>query len=499
MAKDHEFDENFTPEEQGFDGGQSYDEGQDYNGGQNYAFDENQPYDGEGWTEYIPGEDGIHPVPPLRDYDYWDGDPYEGYEELPDPGRGFVYMSGEQLDNGGYLPPDELDRGDPQSARDFRPVRFRRDRKFGCLGGLMYAAFVISAAIILTCLGWMAANDVLALNKPDISATVELPKEIFADKEVDKKDKDGNVIGTTTVKAADIDEVAKILKDNGLIEYVFLFKLYAKVSHADEKVDPGTYTLTSDFDYRALITKMQAGSESQVRTKLTFPEGFTMRQIFKRLDNYDICSSDDLMKAAATVDFDFGFLEGIPLGNANRLEGFLFPDTYEFYQGMSASAAIRKFLNNFHNKLTREMLDQIEDLGITMKDAVTIASMIEKEAAVVDGEDDRNSVASVIYNRLKAEWYLGIDATILYSYPDWDGKTPTIAEMLDRDDPYNTRTRLGLTPTPICSPGLAALKAALSPAQTTYMFYALDTETGMHKFFTNERDFLAFVATQNYD
>jgi UPF0755 protein len=122
-----------------------------------------------------------------------------------------------------------------------------------------------------------------------------------------------------------------------------------------------------------------------------------------------------------------------------------------------------------------------------------IASMIEKEAAN-DGE--RMRISSVIYNRLNAGMPLGIDATILYLYPDHEGQ-PTAA-MLESDSPYNTRVNVGLTPTPISNPGLMSIMAALNPERTAYYYYALDTETGEHRFFSYAWEFDAFVATQNY-
>lgn len=427
---------------------------------------EDENYSGE-WVEYSHAQNN-EPAP---------------LEELP---PGYVYISGDELD-------EELN----DSERDYRPIRTRRDGRFGCLGGMMYAVFIISVSIILACVAWIAANDVLALNKTALETTLELPKDIFTDKEVDVKDESGEVIGTEMVPAADIDYVADLLKDNGLIEYKFLFKLYARVSNADIKLDPGTYTLSTDFDYRALITNMQAGSEAQVVTTVTFPEGFTMEKIFKRLDANGICSYEDLMAAAADYDFDYYFLEDVALGAASRLEGYLFPSTYDFYQGMSATRVISKMLTAFNDTITQEYLDAIESSGYTLYDVVKIAAMIEKEAAVVGDEDDRNSVASVIYNRLRADWYLGIDATILYSYPDHEG-SPT-SEMLLSSDPYNTYTNKGLTPTPICSPGKAAIAAAINPASTNYYYYALDTSTGLHRFFTNSTDHANFTATQNYD
>ena len=140
------------------------------------------------------------------------------------------------------------------------------------------------------------------------------------------------------------------------------------------------------------------------------------------------------------------------------------------------------------------MINRANNMGISIKDAVTIASMIEKEAA---NDEERATISSVIHNRLNAGMPLGIDATILYLHPDHEGG-PT-AEMLEEDSRYNTRIYTGLTPTPICSPGLASLTAALQPESTGYYYYALDTETGTHRFFTNLAEQQAFAATQNYE
>ena len=386
--------------------------------------------------------------------------------------------------------------------RDYRPIRFRRDGRRGCLGGLMYGIFVISLSIVLACVGWMFASDVLALNKAELSATVTLPKDIFEYKEEPVLDDDGNPKyaedGTAlmeTVTYADIDYVATELKNAGLIEYTFLFELFAKFANADTKIDPGTYALTTELDYRALVSNMQVGSENQVETKVTFPEGFTMHQIFQRLDEYNICSYVDLINAAANYDFTYPFLEDIPLGDASRLEGFLFPDTYYFYEGMSATGAIDKLLGTFHLKRTQEMIDLAAQMGYSFRDVITIASMIEKEAA---NDEERATIASVIYNRLASGMALGVDATSLYTHPDHEG-APTDEMLNDASDPYNTRINTGLPPSPICSPGINSINAAFKPASTNYYYYALDTATGVHRFFTNQTDFNNFVATQNYE
>ena len=384
--------------------------------------------------------------------------------------------------------------GDEESERDYRPVRQSHEYKSGCLGGIMYFVFILCISVILACLAWMAASDMLALNKDDFSAKVTLPMSIFTSETVDTFDDKGNKTGTERVTRADIDYVADTLKDAGLIQYKWLFEAFCRFSHADEKVRPGEYELQSTFDYRALVQNMRPGSSAALTIDVTFPEGFNMRQIFMRLEEKGVSSFDDLMEAAAEYKFNYSFLEGKETGDASRLEGYLFPDTYQFYVGMQASSAINKFLENFHYVMSADMLQMAENRGLSIHEVITVASMIEREAA---NDSERARIASVIYNRLNANMPLGLESTILYAHPEHEG-APT-AEMIAEDSPYNTLNHTGLPPTPICNPGRASIMAAISPETTNYYYFTLDTDTGMHRFFTNYAEFEAFVATQNYD
>ena len=383
--------------------------------------------------------------------------------------------------------------GDEESERDYHPVRQSHEYHSGCMGGIMYFVFIACVSVVLACLAWMAASDMLALNKDEFTAVVTLPMSIFSSETVDTYDEEGNKTGTERVTYADMDYVTDALKEAGLIEYKWLFNVFCKISTASEKVSPGEYELKSTFDYRALIQNMRAGSASTVTVDVTLPEGFTMRQIFQRLEEMNVCSYDELMESAANDKFNYSFLEGMEEGDATRLEGFLFPDTYVFYVGMQASSAINKMLETFYYKQTADMLKQASDMNMSMREIVNVASLIEKEAA---NDAERALIASVIYNRIYAGMQLGIDASVLYEYPDHEG-APT-AEMLQTDSPYNTRIRTGLPPTPICNPGMASITAALNPESTGYYYYALDTATGEHRFFTNETEFNNFVATQDY-
>lgn len=376
--------------------------------------------------------------------------------------------------------------------RDDAPIRQRRDGQTGCLGGVIYFAFVLSVSIILACVGWLAASDVLALNKDPVEATVTLEKSAFTEEQV-LVDNDDGTSSQQTVRTVDLDYVAKSLKSAGIIRYKSLFKFYCQFSHAATHIDPGTYELNTNYDYRALVKKMQVGSGAMVTTKVTIPEGYTMEQIFRKLEEENVCSYPDLMEAAANYKYNYSFLDEEAIGDASRLEGFLFPDTYEFYQGMQASSAINKFLVNFHNRLTQETIDLAQKRGLTLQEAVTVASMIEKEAA---NDDERALIASVIYNRMRRDMPLQIDSTIMYVLEE-HGDVLT-EEETKIDSPYNTYQNTGLPPTPIANPGSNSITAAVKPADTSYLYYALDVEAGVHRFFTDYGAFTSFIASQNY-
>ena len=397
-------------------------------------------------------------------------------------GKMLVYDS--ELDEVDYTDPDDL-----PEARDYLPIRFRRYGRLGIGGGVLYALFVISVSIVLACFAWMCAVDVLALNKEEASAIVTvLPYEPTGDMPatVTREDENGDPV-EVPIKV-DIDQVADALKSGGIIEYKWLFKLFSSFSHANIKIDPGTYDLNTSYDYRALVTKMQFGSDSQEITQVTFPEGFTMEQIFTLLEQNFVCEKKELYEAAANYDFNYDFLADIPLGDASRLEGFLFPDTYEFYQGESATVAISRFLDNTENKLTQEILDKAANHGLNVQQLLTMASLIEKEAGGAEGE--RENMASAIYNRLAAGMPLQIDATVNYALG-----TSTLAlthDDLQVDSPYNTYLYGGLPPGPICNPGLASIKAVAEPADTGYYYwYSVDGAT--HFFATND-EHAAFAA-----
>ncbi len=374
-----------------------------------------------------------------------------------------------------------------------RPVkRRRRRRRMGALGALIYVAFVLGISALLAGLGWTWACDLLALNKQEHTAVITLPEEIFAQEErkVERTAADGtSETVTETISVADMDYVADLLSENGLIEYKFVFKTFASLTHAKYKLSSGTYELSTDMDYRALITSMGSSSGSRMVATVTIPEGMTQAQIFALLEAKGVSTADKLEETAANYDFKFSFLKGVlPLGDAKRLEGYLFPDTYEFYMGEDPVSVLNKMILRFDQIFTEEMRQAMTDQGMSINDAVIIASMIEKET---DGSDQRR-ISSVIYNRLTntsaTNGLLNIDATILYA-------TGGTVVDTSADTPYNTYRHAGLPPTAIANPGADALRAAVNPESTSYYYYALGDD-GVHHFFKTHQEQLSFIATQ---
>lgn len=344
----------------------------------------------------------------------------------------------------------------------------RRKKRSGLSGAAIYAIFVIGVSALLACIGWVAANDVLALNKPEKTATITITND------------------------DSFGDVAEKLKDEGLIEYKFLFNLFATFTRSKDDVVAGTFTLNTDMDYRALLSGMSANSATRATVTVTIPEGYTVDQIFTLLEEKGVASVEDLQDMAANHDYAFSFLQDLELGDYHRLEGYLYPDTYEFTTPQNPLYVINKMLVRFDEQFTDAMRQEVADSGRTLHEIITIASMIEKET---DG-NDRADIASVIYNRLnnpsgRTQGYLQIDATLAYIN---GGKVPTEADK-SIDSPYNTYLYKGLPAGPISNPGLESIKAAMNPNSTSYYYYALGDD-GVHHFFKTLREQQNFIATQ---
>ena len=209
---------------------------------------------------------------------------------------------------------------------------------------------------------------------------------------------------------------------------------------------------------------------------VTIPEGKTVPQIADIWEEAGLCTADEFLRCCAELDIPYDY---IPAGeDFNQLEGFLFPETYNVLITWGAEDLVKLQLAQFDKNWTAERQKLADKQGLTVKEIVTLASLIEREARVAD---ERPLIASVIYNRLAIGQKLQIDATIQYILGEQVDRV--LYKDLEIESPYNTYLNAGLPPGAICSPGLSCIDAALNPAETDYFYYRTKNDgSGEHNF-----------------
>ena len=274
---------------------------------------------------------------------------------------------------------------------------------------------------------------------------------------VDKK------VGITVPEGASVTETAKILKENGVIKYETVFRIYEKLNGKGGTIQSGKHYLNVSDSYEEILKTLCSKSEEY--KMITIPEGYELRQIAALLEENKITSAAEFLAEAQNGNFEeFEYIKTLK-NRENRLEGYLFPDTYEFKTGTAAHSVILTMLKNFDNKV----YSYYKESGTTksLDELVKMASIVEREAA---GESERGKVASVFYNRLKIGKKLESCATVQYIL----GERKTILSVSDIsiDSPYNTYKYNGLPIGPISSFGISSFKAAVNPEKTDYYYFA---------------------------
>ncbi len=383
--------------------------------------------------------------------------------------------------------PEEIET-EPKKEKPVKKRRPHRKKGYGLLGiphilaTLIWLAIAVTIGVTLGRLIWVCASDVLAFGRESqkVSITIE--------------------------ESDDMEAIAAKLQAGGLIKYPQIFLVYADITDAREEIEAGTYELDTIYDYNALVNFMSASSAYRDVVTVLIPEGYTCAQIFKLLEEKGVCTAAKLEEYAANGELaDYWFLEGVPRGDKYCLEGYLFPDTYDFYVGDDPGRVLTKLLGDgvggFKVRFTDVMREKLDALNtrlaammkkngydqtyidqhkVTAREVVIVASMIEKETS---GSQESFTIASVIYNRLtnqKEYPYLNIDATLIYALGEHTDKLTDADKKVD--SPYNTYTNKGLIPGPISNPGTSSLNAALDPDDTGYYFYVYDPSQGFHIF-----------------
>jgi UPF0755 protein len=285
-------------------------------------------------------------------------------------------------------------------------------------------------------------------------------------------------------KGATAAEVADILEGAEVIRSGLAFRIAARVRGLTADIQAGRYELTTNMTVTEVLEALEAGPLVEEVVSVTFPEGLELREVAQvAAEDLGISAKEFVRQAAAGR---YSLPPYLP-GETETVEGFLFPKTYDFALDATAGQVIARLLGQFETEVRGLPWGRAEELGLTPYEVVIVASMIEREARV---PGDRAKVSAVIHNRLAEGMLLQIDATVQYALPG-ENRTLTFDD-LEYESPYNTYLHEGLPPTPVASPGLASLRAALNPADEAFLYYfVIDEETGAHRFYETEESFCA--------
>ena len=313
---------------------------------------------------------------------------------------------------------------------------------------------------------------------------------------------------------ADLDEVTQILIDNNIINSEQFFKLYATVTKSAKDFTEGTFQIPLNNDYLAIINALHSQENRTDTVKIQFREGISILEMAALLEENKVCSSEDFLEMCNSDEFDkeYEFLKDIKNKSSRyyKLEGYLFPDTYEFYVNENPDSVVYKFLHNYNTKMyytkirfiqgekKQTVAQRAADIGMSLEDVITLASLIQAEAA---NEDDMYMVSSILHNRLNTKdndgvnefgesgfLKLQLDSTVFYPYKTQDKVPATMRKnYVSR---YSTYKIDGLPAGPICNPGIAAIEAAVNPPETDYYYFC-------HKSATNEEAAVAYYARTN--
>ncbi len=379
----------------------------------------------------------------------------QGYKRQPDPAG--EEASGDTLsfDSQETLDPQETGptpRKHRQSSAKGRRRRIpQRIYRRGRLAAFFYVAGSLAVCVLLAGFFLSAFNDVLAFNKPNQAVEV-------------------------TITSKDTPEdVAAQLKEKGLIRYETLFNYI----YDFEKVGSyqiGKHVLNTNMGYTTMMKAMEKQAEQRETVMVTIPEGLPMWRVAEILEENGVCDAEEFVERANNTNFGFDFEDEIPQSSKifYPLEGYLFPDTYEFYKNDAPLNVIRRMLQNFDNKITPSVKNLMKQKGLSLHETITLASIVQAEAS---GEE-MNRVSSVYHNRLDDSQLF----PLLQADPTRDYANEQILTHIgDRDrrvaDYYNTYTTAGLPPGAINNPGMAAIMAALQPEDTPYYYFCTDSRT----------------------
>jgi len=279
-------------------------------------------------------------------------------------------------------------------------------------------------------------------------------------------------------KGSTTETIARNLKESKLIRSEIIFRALSKLNRYDGTYRYGVVEIESDMTFDEMAKVLQKGGLATNVKRFTIPEGYTIDEMIDKLEKENVINRENFL-AALNGNYDYEFLKD-ERNRTYKLEGYLFPDTYEIYENASEKDIIVKMLNRFDRMYKEEYKLRAKELGYTFDEIVTIASIIEKE---VKKKDERKIVSGIIYNRLNINMKLEMCSTVQYLIEE--KRSRLLFADLEIDSPYNTYMYAGLPKGPVGNPGEEAIKAALFPQANDYLFFTRKSiETGEHHFST---------------
>lgn len=337
-----------------------------------------------------------------------------------------------------------------------------KSQNSGCLKRMIYLLIILIISFSIAYVAITYIVDALGIGKPSVVIDVEVQA------------------------GADTATIAEMLAERKVINSPLYFRIYSKISDADGKYQVGTFSLKADMGYSEIVETLQTATP-RAEVEVTIPEGFTVEKIANLLEQKEVCTQDEFYNALNLNDYDFDFIKAIPddiehQGRVYRLEGYLFPDTYNFYVGSSGKAVVEKMLQNFDNKINKDIRSKMSKAGLTIDETIILASLIQGEAAK---SEDMVGVSRVLFNRL--EPHSGFARLELDSTRDYiRNMNPYDSSIKIIDSAYNTYVRQGLPVGAINNPGLEAIEAVFNPSTKPAVikcyFFATDYTTGITYF-----------------
>ena len=383
--------------------------------------------------------------------------------------------SDSELNSYSSVPVGDISSVDKKSLRKAKKTdkkrRKKKAKKNRIIFRVVWIVMVLFVSVMIGEFLMVGVNDMLGVGREaETAVTVTIPKD------------------------ADLDTITDILYDNNVIKVKWFFKLYATLTKSTSGFTQGTFDVAQNKDYQALINYMQSDMNRTDVVTIRFTEGMSLKQYAKLLDDGKVCSADAFLEACNSDRFDsYEFIKAIPNAKDRpiKLEGYLFPDTYDFYVGENVDTVIEKFLANYRRKVygrksrvigydkKMTLAERAETIGMTMEEVLTLASLIQAEAA---DKDDMYEISAILHNRLatipndgvnpngeSGLAYLQLDSTKYYPYSSL--KDIPQNQRSTFKSTYNTYEIIGLPPGPICNPSLDAIQAALTVGKTENYYF----------------------------